>query len=148
MLDQFIAPIYERIYALARNYWWSWDDESESLFNELDPVRWRELDHNPIALLSEITLDQLEERASQRVLLFDGDLGLANVDIQLGLTPTTDLSAVFAGRSTLQDAAMPCGKSRANFVSVAGFYEDSDRHPHPDCKCSYSGSILLPASSR
>jgi starch phosphorylase len=68
MLDQFIAPIYERIYALARNYWWSWDDESESLFNELDPVRWRELDHNPIALLSEITLDQLEERASQRVL--------------------------------------------------------------------------------
>jgi glycogen phosphorylase len=67
-LDQFIAPIYEKIYALARNYWWSWDDEAERLFNELDPVRWRELDHNPIALLSEISLDQLEERASQRVL--------------------------------------------------------------------------------
>ena len=67
-LDQFIAPIYERIYALARNYWWSWDDEAERLFNELDPVRWRELDHNPIALLSEISLDQLEERAAQRVL--------------------------------------------------------------------------------
>jgi starch phosphorylase len=67
-LDQFIAPIYERIYTLARNFWWSWDDESESLFNELDPVRWRELDHNPIALLSEITLEQLEERAGQRVL--------------------------------------------------------------------------------
>jgi starch phosphorylase len=66
--DQFIAPIYERIYALARNYWWSWDDEAERLFNELDPVRWRELDHNPIALLSEISLDQLEDRAAQRVL--------------------------------------------------------------------------------
>jgi starch phosphorylase len=67
-LEQFIAPIYERIYELARNLWWSWDDESESLFRELDPVRWRELYHNPIALLSEITLEQLEERASQRVL--------------------------------------------------------------------------------
>jgi starch phosphorylase len=67
-LEKFIAPIYERIYALAHNCWWSWDDESESLFNELDPVRWRELDHNPVALLSEITLEQLEERASQRVL--------------------------------------------------------------------------------
>jgi starch phosphorylase len=67
-LEKFIAPIYERIYALARNFWWSWDDEAESLFNELDPVRWRELDHNPIALLSEITLEQLEERAGQRVL--------------------------------------------------------------------------------
>jgi starch phosphorylase len=67
-LDKFIAPIYERIYALAHNFWWSWDDESESLFNELDPVRWRELDHNPVALLSEITLEQLEEKANQRVL--------------------------------------------------------------------------------
>src|SRR3954454_8128019 len=67
-LDQFIAPIYERIYALAHTLWWSWDDEAESLFNELDPVRWRELDHNPVALLSEISLEQLEERSSQRVL--------------------------------------------------------------------------------
>ena len=67
-LEQFIAPIYEKIYALARNYWWSWDDEAERLFNELDPVRWRELDHNPIALLSEISLAQLEARAAQLVL--------------------------------------------------------------------------------
>ena len=30
-------------------------------------------------------------RAERRVLLFDGDLGLANLDIQLGLMPKNDL---------------------------------------------------------
>ncbi|HEY4311310.1 MAG TPA: alpha-glucan family phosphorylase [Pirellulales bacterium] len=67
-LEQFIAPAYERIWALARNLWWSWDPVAESLFRELDPVRWRELDHNPIALLSEISMEQLEERSRRHVL--------------------------------------------------------------------------------
>ncbi len=67
-LDKFIAPTYERIWALARNFWWSWDAEATSLFNELDPERWRAVGHNPIALLSQMTLEQLEERAGQLVL--------------------------------------------------------------------------------
>ncbi len=67
-LEQFIAPSYERVWALARNLWWSWDAEATSLFRELDPVRWRELDHNPIALLSEISLEELEQRAGRHVL--------------------------------------------------------------------------------
>ncbi|MCW9001346.1 MAG: cobyrinic acid a,c-diamide synthase, partial [Rhodospirillales bacterium] len=36
---------------------------------------------------------------------FDGDLGLANVDIQLGLMPKHDLGAVIAGQLTLNQAA-------------------------------------------
>ena len=67
-LEQFIAPAYERIWALARNLWWSWDPGAEALFRELDPVRWHELDHNPIALLSEISMDQLEERSRRHML--------------------------------------------------------------------------------
>ena len=54
-----------------------------------------------------ITLSHALARAGRRVLLFDGDIGLANVDIQLGLTPTTDLGAVIAGRATLADAIVP-----------------------------------------
>jgi len=67
-LDQFIAPIYRRVWALARNVWWSWDNDATSLFRDIDPVRWRELDHNPIALLSEISLNELEARAGRQVL--------------------------------------------------------------------------------
>jgi len=51
-----------------------------------------------------ITLAHALARAGQRVLLFDGDLGLANVDIQLGLMPKTDLGSVVAGRLTLNQA--------------------------------------------
>jgi len=67
-LDRFIAPAQEKLYALARNLWWSWDQESTSLFRDLDPVRWRELNHNPISLLSEIPLSKLEQRAGELVL--------------------------------------------------------------------------------
>ena len=34
-----------------------------------------------------ITLAHALARSGRRVLLFDADLGLANIDIQLGLTP-------------------------------------------------------------
>ena len=38
-----------------------------------------------------ITLAHALARLGRRVLLFDADLGLANVDVQLGLTPDQDL---------------------------------------------------------
>ena len=66
--DRFIAPAQEKLWALARNLWWSWDQDSTSLFRDLDPVRWRELNHNPVALLSEIPLSKLERRAGELVL--------------------------------------------------------------------------------
>jgi flagellar biosynthesis protein FlhG len=53
-----------------------------------------------------ITLAHALARQERRVLLFDGDLGLANVDIQLGLTPNQDLGGVVAGRADLTDAAL------------------------------------------
>ncbi len=53
-----------------------------------------------------ITLTHALARAGQRTLLFDGDLGLANVDIQLGLVPKHDLGSVVAGRMTLNQAAV------------------------------------------
>jgi flagellar biosynthesis protein FlhG len=54
-----------------------------------------------------ITLAHALARAGERVLLFDGDLGLANVDIQLGLLPAYDLASVVAGRASLAEAALP-----------------------------------------
>lgn len=51
-----------------------------------------------------ITLAHALARKGGRVLLFDGDLGLANVDIQLGLVPGADLGAVLAEAASLQDA--------------------------------------------
>jgi starch phosphorylase len=60
--------LYDKCMALARNLWWSWHPEVGNLFRELDPIRWRQLDHNPIALLSEFTPERLEARAAELVL--------------------------------------------------------------------------------
>ncbi len=65
-----------------------------------------------------ITIAHALARRGSRVLLFDGDLGLANVDIQLGLTPERDIGGVIAGRSTLAQAAMR--HAEGGFDVVAG----------------------------
>lgn len=48
-----------------------------------------------------ITLAQALSRMGKKVCLFDGDLGLANVDVQLGLMPKRDLNDVIRGRLSL-----------------------------------------------
>lgn len=54
-----------------------------------------------------ITLASAFAKAGKRTLLVDGDLGLANIDVQLGIAPETDLAAVIAGWVELDDAVTP-----------------------------------------
>ena len=60
--------LYDKCLALASNLWWAWQPEVVNLFRDLDPIRWRQLDHNPIALLKEFTPSRLETRATEMVL--------------------------------------------------------------------------------
>lgn len=64
-----------------------------------------------------ISLAQALGHGGDRVLLFDGDLGLANVDIQLGLTPVLDLGTALERDLPLARAATPSG---AGFSVIAG----------------------------
>ena len=66
--DVTAQALYDKCQTVARNLWWSWHPEVVNLFRDLDPVRWRQLDHNPISLLNEMTPDQLAQRASEMVL--------------------------------------------------------------------------------
>ena len=52
-----------------------------------------------------VTLAHALAQAGRRVLLADGDLGLANLDVQLGLAPIHALDAVLTGHVALADAA-------------------------------------------
>ncbi len=60
--------LHNKLQAIARNLWWSWKPEVSNLFHDLDPVRWRQLGHNPIALLKEMTPEQVADRASEMVM--------------------------------------------------------------------------------
>lgn len=54
-----------------------------------------------------VTLSHALARMGKKVLLFDGDLGLANVDVQLGLMPKRDLNDVIRGRLSLDKVVQP-----------------------------------------
>lgn len=54
-----------------------------------------------------IGLAQALAEGGARVALVDGDLGLANVDVQLGITPARDLGHVLTGACTAEEALTP-----------------------------------------
>jgi len=87
--------LFEKCNALARNLWWSWQPEVINLFRDLDPIRWRQLDHNPIALLSEFTPERLDMRASELVLF--SRINHAYRRLKEYLTETTTWGRTHAG---------------------------------------------------
>jgi len=60
--------LHNRLRALAQNLWWTWHPEVIRLFTDLDAHLWRQVSHNPIAFLNQITPEQVEERSSDLVL--------------------------------------------------------------------------------
>jgi len=64
-----------------------------------------------------ITLAHAAARAGRRVLALDGDIGLANLDIQLGIAPTRDLSAWASGGMPLKALVQP---TTAGFDLIPG----------------------------
>ena len=69
-----------------------------------------------------ITLASAFAAFGRRTLLVDGDLGLANVDVQLGIAPETDLAAVIAGWVELDQAVTPVdgGAAQGGFDVLPG----------------------------
>lgn len=65
-----------------------------------------------------VTLAHALSKMGKKVLLFDGDLGLANVDVQLGLMPKRDLNDVIRGRLGLDKVVQPY--EEGGFDIVAG----------------------------
>ena len=47
---------------LARNLWWCWDQEAQDIFQQLSPRGWQNLDHNPVAVLHEVSDYELRMR--------------------------------------------------------------------------------------
>ncbi|MDD9912275.1 MAG: MinD/ParA family protein [Alphaproteobacteria bacterium] len=64
-----------------------------------------------------LNLAHLLAKKGKKVAVFDGDFGLANADVQLGLTTEKDLSDVLRGQATLQDIMV---KSDKGFWLIPG----------------------------
>jgi len=47
---------------LARNIWWTWNQDARSVFGELSPRTWSNVYHNPVAILHEVSDAELRAR--------------------------------------------------------------------------------------
>src|SRR4030095_13069211 len=98
---------------LARNLWWTWNQEAQEIFQELSPRSWQNLYHNAVAVLREVSDYEL------RVHLQEPDFAarvrrvLAAFDEYLGEANTW-------GR---QQAAALQGHPVAYFTAEFGFHE-------------------------
>lgn len=68
-----------------------------------------------------VTLAHALAFAGEKLVLFDGDVGLANVDIQLGLLPDRDLAGFVSGRIPLAEAVTPVDGGAARAGAGGGF---------------------------
>lgn len=59
----------ERLRDIALNMHWTWDHDAIELFMRLDPDFWRDVNHNPVRMLSEISQERLEEVANDDAFL-------------------------------------------------------------------------------
>lgn len=50
----------ESLEKLAYNLWWSWQSDAVELFKSIDPQRWEEFAHNPIALLDHLNYEDFQ----------------------------------------------------------------------------------------
>jgi starch phosphorylase len=134
---------------LARNLWWTWDQEAQEIFQDLSPRSWQNLYHNAVAVLNELSDYELRIRLQDHVFsrrvaavlkAFDGYLNDKTTWTQLHAPellkkPVAYFSAEFGFHETLPIAAGGLGilagdhaKSASDlglgFVGISLFYRE------------------------
>ncbi|MBI9034767.1 MAG: alpha-glucan family phosphorylase [Bacteroidales bacterium] len=59
MVRQIIPAKLQPLSDLSRNLWWCWNSDAEELFEYIHPRLWKKLEHNPMALLETLTIEQM-----------------------------------------------------------------------------------------
>ncbi len=54
--------LLEKLKSLSQNLWWSWNFEAQSIFRDLSPQVWERTHHNPVAVLSEMSNEEVAAR--------------------------------------------------------------------------------------
>lgn len=144
-INELIAGLHK----MARNLWWTWDQEAQELFQELSPRSWTNLYHNAVAILREVSdyelhvrLQDKEFAANVRNVLRDFESYMSEKDTwgrkhaaALHKNPVAYFSAEFGFHETLPIAAGGLGilagdhtKSASDldlgFVGISLFYRE------------------------
>jgi len=144
-----VSEMVQGLNRLARNLWWTWNQEPQEIFQELSPRGWQNLYHNTVAVLHEVSDYELRIRLQDPVFadrvryalkgfndyMKDTDTwGKANAPALLR-NPVAYFSAEFGFHETLPIAAGGLGvlagdhaKSASDlglgFVGISLFYRE------------------------
>ena len=138
-----------RLNSLARNLWWTWNQDAQDLFESLSPRAWQNLYHNAVAVMRELSNEELHARMLDNVFsdlvesvlsqfedyLKDSDTWAASNAKDLADNPVAYFSAEFGFHETLPIAAGGLGmlagdhtKSASDlglgFVGISLFYRE------------------------
>src|SRR4029077_14869419 len=144
-----LTDLIKGLNRLARNLWWTWNQESQEIFQELSPRGWQNLYHNAVAVLHEVSDYELRvrlqdpdfaERVRSVLHSFEAYLGEKNTWARnnapsLAKNPVAYFSAEFGFHETLPVAAGGLGvlagdhaKSASDlglgFVGISLFYRE------------------------
>jgi starch phosphorylase len=61
-----VAELTVGLNRVARNLWWTWNQDAQDLFQELSPRGWQNLYHNAVAVLHEVSDAELRVRLQDR----------------------------------------------------------------------------------
>src|SRR5271169_6340870 len=56
------STLFEKLNALSQNLWWSWNFDAQTIFRDLSPHVWERTHHNPVAVLSEMSAEEVLAR--------------------------------------------------------------------------------------
>jgi len=62
-----LASLTSGLATLSRNLWWTWDEGAQEVFQELSPRGWQNLYHNAVAVLHEVSAQELRARLEEPV---------------------------------------------------------------------------------
>ncbi|SVE10931.1 uncharacterized protein METZ01_LOCUS463785, partial [marine metagenome] len=144
-----ISETITSLNSLARNIWWTWNQDARGIFGELSPRTWQNVYHNPVAVLREVSGTELRTRllepeyAKRVAIVLDefqeyinsDDTWVSREDSDLGEKPIAYFSAEFGLHETLPIAAGGLGvlagdhiKSASdlglNFCGITLFYRE------------------------
>src|SRR3954471_24329521 len=57
-----LTELTSGLHRLAHNLWWTWNQGAQEIFQELSPRGWQNLYHNGVAVLHEVSEDELRVR--------------------------------------------------------------------------------------
>jgi len=83
-----VVELRLRLNQLARNLYWTWDQEAQDIFQELSPRGWQNLYHNAVAILHEVSENELDARLRDPAFNAQVRRVLASFAAYLGETAT------------------------------------------------------------